>query len=103
MRRFFTFVVAACFVFTMASGALAVGTGKKLEWDEKTQGKVVFDGKAHADAGLKCADCHTKPKTFAMKKGTHKMADLKAGKSCGVCHDGKKAFAVTECAKCHKK
>jgi len=103
MKRILTIAVAACFVLSFAGGAWAVGPGKKVEWDEKTQGKVTFDGKAHADAGLKCADCHTKPKTFNMKKGAHKMADMKAGKSCGTCHDGKKAFASTECAKCHKK
>ncbi len=103
MKKFFIMVVAACFVLSLAGGALAVGTGKKVEWDEKTTGKVVFDGKSHADAKLKCADCHTKPKLFPMKKGAHKMDDMKAGKSCGACHDGKKAFAVSECAKCHKK
>ena len=105
MKRFFVVLVAACFVFALAGGAMAVGPGKKVEWDEKTQGKVVFDGKAHADPGLKCADCHTK--IFKMKKSEHKMADMQAGKECGACHDGKKAFSVKadakECAKCHKK
>ena len=103
MKRFFMIVVAACFLFAFAGLVTAQGPGKKVEYDEKTTGKVVFDGKTHADAGLKCADCHTKPKLFAMKKGSHKMADMKAGKSCGACHDGKKAFSVSECAKCHKK
>ena len=107
MKRFFIVLVAACFVFALAGGAMAVGPGKKVEWDEKTQGKVVFDGKAHKDAGLNCADCHTKPKLFAMKKSEHKMADMQAGKFCGACHDGKKSFSVKadakECDKCHKK
>jgi len=105
MKRFFIVLVAACFAFALAGGAMAVGPGKKVEWDEKTQGKVVFDGKAHADAGLKCNDCHTK--IFKMKKSEHKMADMQAGKECGACHDGKKSFGVKadakECAKCHKK
>ena len=101
MKRFFIFVVVACFFFSIAGLAMAQGSGKKVEYDEKTTGKVVFDGKTHADAGLKCNDCHTK--IFKMKKSELKMADMKAGKSCGTCHDGKKAFNVTECAKCHKK
>ncbi len=103
MKRLFVVAMAAVFLIAMVGGAAAVGTGKKVEFDEKTQGKVVFDGKSHADAGLKCADCHSKPKLFEMKKVPLTMADMKAGKSCGTCHDGKKSFAVTECAKCHKK
>src|SRR5574340_971610 len=86
MKRFFIFAVIACFIFSIAGVAMAVGTGKKVEYDEKTTGKVVFDGKAHADAGLKCNDCHTK--IFKMKKSPNKMADMKAGKSCGTCHNG---------------
>lgn len=103
MKRFFSIFVAVCFLLSLAGLAMAQGPGKKVEYDEKTQGKVVFDGKVHADAGLKCADCHSKPKLFTMKKSELKMADMKAGKSCGACHDGKKAFSVSECAKCHKK
>ncbi len=108
MKKFFTIAMAACFVLSVAGGAMAVGTGKKVEFDSK-EGKVVFDGKAHADKSLKCADCHTKPKLFGMKKGADKMtmADMEKGKFCGACHDGKKAFGVKadakECAKCHKK
>jgi c(7)-type cytochrome triheme protein len=103
MKRFLIFAFVACFLFGMTGGAMAVGNGKKVEFDEKTNGKVIFDGKAHADAGSKCADCHSKPKLFEMKKVPLKMDDMKAGKSCGACHDGKKAFGVSECAKCHKK
>ncbi len=101
MKKLMAVLVSALFLFGLVGGAMAVGTGKKLEFEEKTNGKVIFDGKSHADAGLKCNDCHTK--IFPMKKGTLNLADMKAGKSCGACHDGKKAFAVTECAKCHKK
>lgn len=103
MKRLLIVAIAAFFLFGLAGGAMAVGTGKKVEFDEKTTGKVVFDGKTHADAGSKCADCHSKPKLFEMKKVPLTMDDMKAGKSCGACHDGKKAFSVTECAKCHKK
>ncbi len=103
MKRLFVFAVAVCFIFTFAGLAGAVAPGKKVEYDEKTTGKVVFDGKSHATAGTKCAACHTSPKLFGMKKSKLNMADMKAGKSCGACHDGKKAFGVAECAKCHKK
>ena len=103
MKRFIVFVTAACFLFSMANFAFAVGSGKKVEFDEKNNGKVIFDGKVHADKALKCADCHSKTKLFEMKKISLKMDDMKAGKSCGACHDGRKAFNVSECAKCHKK
>jgi len=84
--------------------AWAVAPGKTLSWDTK-QGKVTFDGKVHADRGLKCNNCHTK--IFKMKKGSAemKMADLNAGKYCGSCHNGKEAFKTSDpanCGKCHK-
>lgn len=104
MKKFFVFAVAVCFVFSLTGLAMAVGKGKKVEYDEKTTGKVVFDGKIHADAGLKCADCHTSPKLFGMKRASKlDKADMKAGKSCGACHNGKKSFGLKDCAKCHKK
>ncbi|MBI4291259.1 MAG: cytochrome C [Betaproteobacteria bacterium] len=88
--------------------AYAVAPGKTLEWAGGGAGKVTLDGKVHADKGLKCPDCHTNPKLFAMKKGTEKMSmkDMNAGKGCGTCHNGKKAFATKDaatCGKCHKK
>ena len=61
MKRLLIVAMAAFFLIGMVGGAVAVGTGKKVEFDEKTTGKVIFDGKSHADAGLKCADCHSKP------------------------------------------
>lgn len=103
MKRLIVLVAAACFLFSMANFAFAVGSGKLVKFDGKTNGKVIFDGKTHADKGFKCADCHSKPKLFAMKKALLKMDNMKAGKSCGACHDGKKAFNVSECVKCHKK
>jgi len=92
-------------VVAFAGSAFAVSSGKKVEYADGSQGKVLFDGKAHTDAGLKCTDCHTK--IWPMKKGpAMKMADLNAGKGCGVCHNGQKAFKTNDpasCAKCHKK
>ncbi len=85
---------------------MAVPPGKTVEF-ASPMGKVTFNGKSHADAGFKCADCHSKPKLFQMKKGADKitMAAMKEGKSCGACHDGEKAFGVkapADCVKCHK-
>lgn len=92
-------------VLMMAGNALAVPANKTLNWDA-SEGKVTFDGKIHADKGLKCGDCHTK--IFKMKKGTAvmKMEAINSGKFCGECHNGTKAFKAQEkdnCKKCHQK
>ncbi|GAB4389163.1 MAG: hypothetical protein Kow0025_12830 [Thermodesulfovibrionales bacterium] len=82
--------------------AMAVPPGKTVEFAGGAMGKVVFDGKAHADAGLKCMDCH--PKLFEMKAGAKIAAPHKAGEACFTCHNGEKAFDFSaNCAKCHKK
>ncbi len=96
-----TIAIAVVFI----GSAMAVPPGKTIEYAGGGAGKVVFDGKLHADKGLKCNDCHTK--IFPMKKGAKiTMADINAGKSCGECHNGTKAFKAGDaanCAKCHKK
>ena len=96
-----TVIVAVAFV----GSAFAVPSGKTVEFAGGSAGKVIFDGKVHADKGLKCNDCHTK--IFPMKKGEAlKMADMNAGKFCGTCHNGQKAFSTSDqadCGKCHKK
>ena len=91
--------VALAFIGT----SMAVPPGKTLKFKTKRMGTVVFSGKIHADAGLKCNNCH--PKVFKMKKGADKitMKDIRAGKFCGTCHNGVKAFKPTNCKKCHKK
>jgi len=101
--------ILAVFVGLMLSigSVMAVPPGKTIEYASK-QGKVTFDGKAHASKGLKCADCHVKPKLFEMKAGKVKftMKEITEGKFCGTCHDGTKAFSVkapADCVKCHKK
>ena len=96
-----TVLIAVAFV----GSAFAVPAGKTVDWDNP-MGKVTFDGKVHADKGLKCNDCHTK--IFKMKKGSEKitMVDMNAGKNCGTCHNGEKAFKSEDpanCGKCHKK
>jgi c(7)-type cytochrome triheme protein len=90
----------------LIGNVMAVPPGKTVEFTTPS-GKVTFDGKIHADKGLKCADCHSKPKLFEMKKDADKMtmAAMIEGKFCGTCHDGTKAFSVkapADCAKCHQ-
>jgi len=97
--------VSAALLFSIGN-VMAVPAGKTVEF-ASPKGKVTFSGKAHADKGLKCADCHSKPKLFEMKKGGDKitMAAMNEGKFCGTCHDGTKAFSVkapADCVKCHE-
>jgi c(7)-type cytochrome triheme protein len=105
MKKFFVIAIIVIVTLVLSVSAFAVPSGKSVEFAGGTAGKVVFDGKTHADKGLKCADCH--PGVFKMKKGgdAMTMADINAGKFCGTCHkDGGKAFAPKDnCAKCHKK
>jgi c(7)-type cytochrome triheme protein len=102
----FTVILVVLIAVAFVGNVMAVPGGKTVEFAGGDKGKVVFDGKGHADKGLKCNDCH--PKVFQMKKGSSKitMADINAGKFCGECHNGTKAFKAGEeanCAKCHKK
>jgi c(7)-type cytochrome triheme protein len=100
MKKLLVLMVAVYFVFILAGLAMAVATGKKVEYCNNKKGKVVFNGTTHAKA--KCKECHPTP--FKTKKGDKiTMTDMKAGKNCGVCHNGKKAFGVKDCTKCHKK
>ncbi len=107
MKKLFVLVLVVVITLAMTVSAFAVPAGKTSEFAGGAAGKVVFDGKAHADKGNKCADCHQSG-LFKMKKGESKatMKDMEAGKSCGGCHNGTKAFGVKDaatCAKCHKK
>jgi c(7)-type cytochrome triheme protein len=107
MKKFIAIAVVVALTFVLSASAFAVGPGKNVEFAGGGAGKVVFDGKAHADKGSKCADCHQSG-LFKMKKGAEKltMKDMEAGKNCGACHNGTKAFGVKApetCAKCHKK
>jgi c(7)-type cytochrome triheme protein len=107
MRKVFVVALVVVVMFMMAVSAFAVPAGKTVEFDGKGAGKVVFDGKIHADKGLKCADCHQSG-LFKMKKGAEviTMKAINDGKFCGGCHNGAKAFSAKDaasCAKCHKK
>ncbi|HYA86883.1 MAG TPA: c(7)-type cytochrome triheme domain-containing protein [Nitrospirota bacterium] len=103
MKKVFVLAIAVVVVLAFSMTAFAVPTGKTIEFSPAGAGKVVFDGTAHAKAGLKCADCH--PGAFKMKKGGDAitMKDINDGKFCGTCHNGTKAFAAKECGKCHAK
>ena len=104
MKKLLVIAIIVIVTLVLSVSAFAVPSGKSVEFAGGAAGKVVFDGKTHADKGLKCADCH--PVVFKMKKGADvmTMADINAGKFCGTCHkDGGKAFASKDCAKCHKK
>ncbi|HWR90253.1 MAG TPA: c(7)-type cytochrome triheme domain-containing protein [Dissulfurispiraceae bacterium] len=99
-------ILAVLVAVAFVGSALAVPAGKTVEYAGGDQGKVIFDGKAHADKGAKCNDCHTK--IFGMKKGVAKITkeDHGADKFCGVCHNGTKAPSMKDeanCGKCHKK
>ena len=107
MKKFFVLALVVMVSVVLAVPAFAVPAGKTVEFAGGAAGKVVFDGKAHADKGAKCADCHQSG-LFKMKKGETKatMKDMEAGKACGGCHNGTKAFSVKDAAKCgscHKK
>jgi c(7)-type cytochrome triheme protein len=106
----FAAVVAMLLAAIMFMGnAMAVPSGQKKEFAGGPMGKVVFDGKAHADKKLMCPACHVNPKLWEQKPGANPkmtMAAMNEGKFCGSCHDGKKAFSVkapADCGKCHKK
>jgi c(7)-type cytochrome triheme protein len=103
--RSLLFLLILVIIVAFAGSGFAVPSGKTVEYAGGTAGKVIFDGKIHADKGLKCTDCHTK--IFPMKKGTKiTMAEINQGKYCGVCHNGQKAFKSSEqanCKKCHQK
>jgi c(7)-type cytochrome triheme protein len=101
-----TAILVVLVAFVLVGNVYAVAPGKTVEFAGGAKGKVVFDGKSHADKGLKCNDCHTK--LFQMKKGSFKMtlADHGTDMGCGACHNGTKAFGQKDeanCGKCHKK
>lgn len=99
MRILMALIITALFI----GSASAVPPGMTVEFTKSPMGKVVFDGKLHADKGQTCDKCHTA--IFQMKKGTAqiKMADHTAGKdNCFACHNGTVSFKPQDnCARCH--
>jgi c(7)-type cytochrome triheme protein len=85
---------------TLTGTAAATGGGKVLMYGGTGQGKVIFDGRRYAAAGLACAACHTQILDMR-KRAMITMADRTEGRTCFVCHNGQKALA--DCTKCHRK
>jgi thiosulfate reductase cytochrome b subunit len=86
----------------LAGTAAATGGGKVVMYGGGGQGKVIFDGRTHASAGLVCTNCHTAPALFQTRKlALIAMADHGAPKACFACHNGQKAFR--DCEKCHRR
>jgi c(7)-type cytochrome triheme protein len=101
-----TLSVLSVLLFALTAVAFAVPAGKTLVFDKSPQGKVIFDGAKHAEAGFKCTDCHNKDIFPKMKKGSTEitMDAIRAGKLCGSCHNGNAAFQPEgNCTRCHKK
>jgi c(7)-type cytochrome triheme protein len=104
MKKTIVLAIVFAVAITFIGTSMAVPPGKTSEFKGGKMGKVVLDGKKHADAGNKCNDCHPKP--FQMKKDIVKITqpDHKEDKFCFSCHNGEKAFkASTSCKKCHQK
>ncbi|MFQ3573170.1 MAG: c(7)-type cytochrome triheme domain-containing protein [Thermodesulfovibrionales bacterium] len=101
-----TLTVLLCLIVLSICGVLsvmAVPTGKTVEYSGGGFGKVIFDGKIHADKDLKCNDCHTSLFSFKTEAKIT-MADHKSDKYCFKCHNGSKAFTSdNNCGRCHKK
>ena len=93
--------IAIVAAFAFASVAVATPPNKNVEYAGGSMGSVVFDGKAHAEAGLKCGACH--PGLFTMKQEAKMtMADHKQDVFCFSCHK-QNGSAAAACADCHKK
>ena len=102
MVRMIMAAVAAvlCTLVILAGNASAVGPDKTITWAGGGEGKVMFDGRKHAEKGYNCKNCH--PGLFSMKYGAAKIthAKLKQGQYCGACHNGNLAFSTVDQAKC---
>jgi phosphate transport system substrate-binding protein len=86
----------------LVATAAATGSGKVLLYGGAGQGKVIFDGRTHASAGIACNDCHTAPALFQMQQqALITMDDHGRPKACFACHNGLQAF--NDCEKCHRK
>ena len=107
MVRMIMAAVAAvlCTLVIPAGNASAVGSDKTITWAGGGEGKVLFDGRKHAEKGYVCKDCHHG--LFNEKYGTAKIthAALKKGQYCGACHNGTLAFSTVDqgkCVACHQ-
>jgi len=85
--------------------AFAVPGSQTIGFNGGRMGRVIFDGKVHAQNGNKCTSCH--PAYFLMKRSDSAAtyADHVEGrKSCFACHNGERAFSPADhCSRCHKR
>jgi c(7)-type cytochrome triheme protein len=93
-------VAAAALVFTVQLGPVqAVDADSSIDYRGGAQGRVIFDGRTHAAAGLVCTACHTA--LFPMQRtGLINMADHTSGQKCFGCHNGTQVFNT--CTSCHR-
>jgi len=100
----FAMIIAVVVSFAFSGLATAVPPGDTAEFNNSSEGKVVFDGALHQEKGFKCKDCHNgifeKERAVKIKKEDHD-----GGKFCFTCHAaGGKSFAAKDnCNRCHKK
>ncbi|HEY3308966.1 MAG TPA: c(7)-type cytochrome triheme domain-containing protein [Desulfuromonadaceae bacterium] len=96
-------LITAVVALQLLAGADMAGAtyaDKLIAYGGGGQGKVIFDGRTHAAAGILCTECH--PALFATRKqALLTKADHDQAKGCFACHNGSKVFA--ECGKCHRK
>ena len=101
VRMIMAAVAAVLYTLVIPAGnASAVGPDKTITWAGGGKGKVLFDGRKHAEKGYDCKNCH--PGLFSMKYGAAKIthAKLKQGQYCGACHNGTLAFSTVDEGKC---
>jgi thiosulfate reductase cytochrome b subunit len=91
----------AILLLLFVSGAAATGGGQVVLYGGAGHGKVIFDGRTHASAGLVCNDCHTAPALFPMRKQALITRPAHSeSKACFACHNGQRAFLT--CEQCHR-
>ena len=82
----------------LATAALATPDGRVVRYRGGERGRVVFDPRVHAKAGLVCNDCHSE--LFPTRRtGLVSRADHDDRRRCFACHEGARAFA--DCDRCH--
>jgi phosphate transport system substrate-binding protein len=91
---------AAMIALLWGAVTLATPASRLLVYRGGGEGKVVFDGRTHASAGLVCNDCHLDLFATA-KRGLITQDDHGKPRACFACHDGKRAFDT--CESCHRK
>lgn len=79
----------------------AVPPGLTLDFVNEDAGHVTFSGSTHAEAGIRCANCHLA--VFDVSRSARiSRSDHRSDQFCFGCHDGDTAFAARgHCESCH--